>query len=331
MTSNSRAKPLIGGYVRQGELVANHEQGRFESPQLAVRVQVAESTFAAHFAKDPRRPKVTLRPRPGVGGGQPREPERARRRVAVVPAPCRTPPETQPRRNLAEAGADAVPLYEIAHCRANAPVVDRKAIQHQRIDLCPPGIHVADAVEPRRVGMGQVEQEAGLTERRERRPAKVAQRRFVRPHDAAPPQNAARGIDETVLVVAVARATNVGGEAIQLSLIGLEAPSVSTGDRPPVVLIRLPDGITAPVEMRLEHRERMLEEAVAQNVWTQPVDERLYGRIAQVFAAIHRSPALPGRRARRRRSQTIRRETTGIQTSAPATRRAQTPGRRPAR
>ena len=80
--------------------------------------------------------------------------------------------------------------------------------------------------------MGQVEQEAGLTERRERRTAKVAQRRFVRPHDAAPPQNAARGIDETVLVVAVARATNVGGEAIQLSLIGLEAPSVSTGDHP---------------------------------------------------------------------------------------------------
>ena len=33
----------------------------------------------------------------------------------------------------------------------------------------------------------------------------------------------------------------------------------------------------------------MLEEAVAPNVWTQPVDERLYGRIAQVFAAIHRS------------------------------------------
>ena len=256
---------------------------------MAVRVQVAKSTFAAHFAKYPRRPKVTLRPRPGVGGGQPREPERARRRVAVVPAPCRTPPETQPRRNLAEAGADAVPLYEIAHCCANAPVVDRKAIQHQRIDLCPPGIHVADAVEPRRVGMGQVEQEAGLTERRERRPAKVAQRRFVRPHDAAPLQNAARGIDETVLVVAVARATNVSGEAIQLSLIGLEAPSVSTGDRPPVVLIRLPDGITAPVEMRLEHRELMLEEAVAPNVWTQPVDERLYGRIAQVFAAIHRS------------------------------------------
>ena len=38
-----------------------------------------------------------------------------------------------------------------------------------------------------------------------------------------------------------------------------------------------------------------LEEAVAQNVWTQPVDERLYGRIAQVFAAIHRSqPSLAG-------------------------------------
>ena len=33
----------------------------------------------------------------------------------------------------------------------------------------------------------------------------------------------------------------------------------------------------------------MLEEAVAPNVRTQPVDERFYGRIAQVFAAIHRS------------------------------------------
>ncbi len=31
----------------------------------------------------------------------------------------------------------------------------------------------------------------------------------------------------------------------------------------------------------------MLEEAVARNGWTQPVDERLYGRIAQGFTAIH--------------------------------------------
>ena len=135
----------------------------------------------------------------------------------------------------------------------------RKAIQHQRIDLRPPGIHVADVVEPRRVGMGRVEQEAGLTERRERRPTEVTQGLAVRPRDAAPPQNAARGLNETVLVVAVARATNVGGEAIQLPLIGLEAPRVSTGDRPPVVLIRLPDGIAAPVAMRLEWRSRWLE------------------------------------------------------------------------
>ena len=42
--------------------------------------------------------------------------------------------------------------------------------------------------------------------------------------------------------------------------------------------------------MRLEHREPVLEAAVAPNVWTHPVDERLYGRIAQVFAAIHRFP-----------------------------------------
>ena len=46
--------------------------------------------------------------------------------------------------------------------------------------------------------------------------------------------------------------------------------------------------------MRLEHRELMLEEAVAPNVWTKPVDKRLYGRIAQVFAAIHRSPSSLG-------------------------------------
>ena len=144
--------------------------------------------------------------------------------------------------------------------------------------------------------MGRVEQPAGLTESGERRPAKVAQRRFVRPHDAAPPQNTARGLNETVLVVAVARATNVGGEAIQLPLIGLEAPRVSTGNRPPVVLIRLPDGIVAPAAMRLEHRELMLEEAVAPNVWTQPVDERLYGRIAQVLLRFtDPSPPWPAR------------------------------------
>ena len=45
---------------------------------------------------------------------------------------------------------------------------------------------------------------------------------------------------------------------------------------------------------RVSNRAKPAEVRKRANVWTKPVDKRLYGRIAQVFAAIHRSPSSLG-------------------------------------
>ena len=135
--------PRLWGVAR--DLVADHEQGRLERPQAVSLGQLAESAFATHFTQDPCRPNVALRPRPGIGVAQCREPQPARRRVAIAVAPPGKPPESKQFRDLAHFLIRAVRSrcsppqpYEVAHCRPHASVVHRESVEHQRVDLRPP-------------------------------------------------------------------------------------------------------------------------------------------------------------------------------------------------
>ena len=158
----------LGGYVRQTwELVANHEQGRFESPQLTIwtrppnlpsrhtspRIHAALMLHSAHIqgfaAVSPGNRNA---PSTDCGSARPSPP----------PTGSRSTPELGGVRPWCSTAARDSPSPRQRARRRS------KAIQHQRIDLRSSSVHVADAVEPRRVGMGRIESAAGIAERRER-------------------------------------------------------------------------------------------------------------------------------------------------------------------